>query len=135
MAIILTPLNKAFLSLKVAVDRAAQNPNDLEIRDGCIQRFEYTYELAIKMIKRFIKEEQPLSENVNQLNYRDLLRLAGEIGLIEEIEPWFQFREARNQTSHAYDDIKAKDVFNTIKIFIPYVQNLIAVLNTRINNL
>ncbi|MGD0466335.1 MAG: nucleotidyltransferase substrate binding protein [Gammaproteobacteria bacterium] len=132
MAIILSPLKKAFLSLTTAVDRAKLNPSDLEVRDACIQRFEYTYELAIKIIKRFIKEEQSATENINQLNFRDLLRLAGEIGLINTVEPWFEFREARNQTSHTYDDNKATEVFKVIINFIPHIQTLIEQLNQRI---
>ena len=39
-----------FLSLVKAVNRATENPQDLEIRDACIQRFEYTYELANKLL-------------------------------------------------------------------------------------
>ncbi len=36
------------------------------------------------------------------MNYRDFLRLAAEVGLIETVKLWFEFREARNKTSHAY---------------------------------
>lgn len=118
MALILDPLKNAYLSLTKAVDRAKLNPEDLEVRDACIQRFEYTYELCIKFIKRYIETENPSPENVDQMNFRDLLRLAAEIGLVEKVELWFQFREARNNTTRAYDEAKAIIVFNAIPGFI-----------------
>lgn len=118
MALILDPLKNAYLSLTKAVDRAKLNPEDLEVRDACIQRFEYTYELCIKFIKRYIETENPSPENVDQMNFRDLLRLAAEIGLVEKVELWFQFREAKNNTTYAYDEAKAIIVFNAIPSFI-----------------
>lgn len=131
MALNLDPLKKAFLSLTKAVDRAKQNPEDLEVRDACIQRFEYTYELSIKFIKRYIETENPSPENVDQMNYRDFLRLAAEIGLIEIADLWFQFREARNNTSHAYDEAKAIIVFNAIPGFIEQTSFLLKKLETQ----
>ncbi|HQZ87581.1 MAG TPA: nucleotidyltransferase substrate binding protein [Gammaproteobacteria bacterium] len=133
MALILDPIKKAFLSLTKAMDRSKQNPEDLEVRDACIQRFEYTYELSIKFIKRYIETENPSPENIDQMNYRDFLRLAAEIGLIEIVELWFQFREARNITSHAYDETKAIEVFNVIPSFIQQVNYLLEKLEQRIN--
>ena len=61
-----------------------------------------------------------LKPPVDQLNYRDLLRIAFEIGLIQDVSDWFQYREARNQTSHAYDELKAQAVYAVIPAF--YVQ-------------
>ncbi len=129
------PLKKAFLSLEKAVDRSNQNIEDLELRDACIQRFEYTYELANKMIKRFIEVSQPFSAIIDQLTYRDLLRLAAEIGLIDSVEQWFIFRDARNKTSHAYDESKAVEVFKEIPQFILYTKKLIDNLDAKIAHL
>ncbi len=129
------PLKKAFLSLEKAVDRSNQNIEDLELRDACIQRFEYTYELASKMIKRFIEVSQPFSAIIDQLTYRDLLRLAAEIGLIDSVEQWFIFRDARNKTSHAYDESKAVEVFKEIPQFILYTKKLIDNLDAKIAHL
>ena len=118
MKISIDPLEKAWWSLNKAMDRALREPGDLEVRDACIQRFEYTYELSIKTIKRYIEYEMPLTENVDQLNYRDLIRVAFEGGLVEQIEHWFQYREARNQTSHAYDEKKAEAVYQVLPAFV-----------------
>lgn len=131
MPIIITPLQKAFASLSKALTRALENPDDLEVRDGCIQRFEYTYELSIKLLKRYIQEESAGTENVDQITFRDLLRISHEMGLIQEINAWFGFREARNNTSHAYNEIKAEMVFHAIPSFVSQVSFLIIELEKR----
>lgn len=127
------PLKNAFNSLVKGMKRAEENPADLEVRDACIQRFEYTYELDIKFIKRYLENIHPTTEKVDQLNYRDLLRLATEAGLIDEVESWFAFREARNQTSHAYDEAKAKQVFEVIPSFIKKTKYFLEQLERKIN--
>ena len=124
-------LIKAFASLNIAIQRAMKDPKDLEVRDACIQRFEYTFELCVKTIKRYIEMEMPISENIDQMNYRDLMRVAFEIGLIQVVEDWFVYREARNQTSHAYDQHKAQVVFETTLKFINDAEFLIQQLKNR----
>lgn len=123
------PLQKAFHSLTRGMERAKKDLTDLEVRDGCIQRFEYTYELSIKLIKRYIEKENPISENVDQMNFRDLLRLSAEIGLIKNVQDWFVFREAHNNTSYNYDEGNAKKTFETIPSIIEHIQFLINKLN------
>jgi nucleotidyltransferase substrate binding protein (TIGR01987 family) len=125
MTLNIESLVNAFSSLKKAVLRAKKEPKDLEVRDACIQRFEYTFELSVKTIKRYIEMEMPVYENLDQMNYRDLMRIAFEIGLITETNIWFSFREARNQTSHAYDEHKAQAVFEVTLDFVNEAERLI----------
>lgn len=69
--------------------------------------------------------EMPIYENIDQMNYRDLLRVARESGLIHHVEDWFSFREARNQTSHAYDQNKAQALFQVALHFTVQAGDLI----------
>ncbi len=133
MTILFEPLKKAHASLVKAVERSTKNPNDLEVKDACIQRFEYTYELCVKIIKRYIEAEMPATEAIDQMNYRDLIRVAFEAGLIHQVDPWFGYREARNQTSHAYNEVKAKFVYDMLPNFIEASQFLIQQLTQRAN--
>lgn len=125
-------LKKAFKSLQFAMQRATLSAEDLELRDACIQRFEYTFELSIKLIKRYIEQEMPFHDQLDHLNYRDLIRLAFEGGLVQQVEPWFQYREARNQTSHAYDEKKAKEVYAVLNLFTQDVAFLSDQLDLRL---
>ncbi|RMH54251.1 MAG: nucleotidyltransferase, partial [Candidatus Hydrogenedentota bacterium] len=42
----------ALESLRRGIERARRVPEDEEVRDAVIQRFEYSFELAWKMLKR-----------------------------------------------------------------------------------
>lgn len=134
MTIVIAPLQKALASLSTGVTRAMKNPHDLEVRDGCIQRFEYTYELAVKLLKRYIQEGSVTVENVDQIVFKDLIRIAHEMGLLQEVTVWFGFREARNNTSHAYDELKAEAVFREIPHFLVHVQFLVDQLEKRVGH-
>jgi nucleotidyltransferase substrate binding protein (TIGR01987 family) len=125
-------LAKALTSLDKALQRFSTDSSDLEIRDACIQRFEYTYELSIKLLKRFLEFEMPIAEKVDQLNYRDLIRVACEVGLLRNPEKWFVYREARNQTSHVYDEIQAAAVFAIIPDFFQESSKFYQALVTRL---
>lgn len=100
-------------------------------RDAVIQRFEYTYELSHKMLKRFLEAVSPSPETVDQLDFRDLLRLGAEMGLIDDVQQWFIFRDKRNITSHAYDEAKAKEIYDAIPAFIEASGRLLSELKHR----
>ena len=124
----ITSLKKALNNLKEAFTRSEKNKNDELLRDGTIQRFEYTYELAIKTIKRQLKNIE-LPEEVEKLAYRDLIRMGADKGLINNPQYWFDFRAKRNITSHTYDEDKAIEVYNVIGKFIPEAEFLIKSLS------
>lgn len=83
--------------------------NDI-VRDACIQRFEFTYELAWKTLKHFLR-----TKDIDVRNPKDTLKEAYSQGLIDEPELWGKFQEQRNLTSHTYDESLADEVYNFIK--------------------
>lgn len=97
------------------------NPSNTLERDGAIQRFEYTFELSWKTLAKFLTSDQPLEDN----SVKGIFREAARRGLIEDVEAWFSFQYARNQTSHVYREETAKEVFAVIKGFIPHVRKLL----------
>lgn len=128
-----TPLSKAVLTLSSALQETSLRPDDLLARDGCIQRFEYTYDLCVKFLRRQLEEMADSPGDIDALGYKDMLRLGVERGLVNDAVPWFGFRELRNSTSHAYDPDKAAHVFNGIPAFLTQAQALAAQL-TRLSN-
>lgn len=119
MILILDPLEKALGSLK----RALKRPKDEYIRDSVIQRFEYTYELSWKMLKRLLIEMEG-TEIINPLSRKDLFRMAGEKLIIDDVESWFEFHKARNKTSHIYEESVADNTYETAKKFSFYAEKL-----------
>lgn len=125
-------LEKALASLNEALAAHASKPDDMFIRDAAIQRFEYTYELSHKMLRRYLEVSEPSMEVVQELSFLDLIRLASERGLLKsELVVWRKFRDSRNATSHAYDEAKAEAVFAGIASFRDEAKALLDEINTR----
>jgi nucleotidyltransferase substrate binding protein (TIGR01987 family) len=131
----LTSMEKAVRSLESAIDIYNRNPaptNDPErtvLRDGVIQRFELTFELSWKMLKRYL--EQYGLERPDRLSNRDLFRVGFEQELIDDPEKWFLYLRMRNLTSHTYDEAKATEVFQATQRFLPDVKHLLERLTAR----
>lgn len=124
---------KALNSLDRGLERAQSAPDDEELRDGAIQRFEYTYELAWKSLKRILELEAASPDAIDILSFRDLIRLGAERGFIEEPSEWFEFREERNISSHTYDEAKAAEVYTSALRFGPVARRLLEKLEARIS--
>ena len=134
MKLDLSPLQKALNSLNRAIVRSQKAPDDEELRDAVIQRFEYTYELSWKMLKRQIEQESPTPSEIDRLSFRDLLREGAERGMIADVEKWMDYREQRNITSHTYDDNKAKSVYESALSFYDDAKTLLSELERRNSN-
>jgi nucleotidyltransferase substrate binding protein (TIGR01987 family) len=126
MSLDFSPLANAINSLNRALTRATNAPEDEELRDACILRFEYTFELSWKMLKRQLEQELPSPTEVDGYSYRQLFRIGAERGLVQNVEAWFDYRELRNITSHTYDEAKAARVFNTLPAFAGHAEELLA---------
>jgi len=126
MSLDFSPLVKAINSLKRALDRAVAAPDDEEMRDACTLRFEYTFELSWKMLKRQLEQELPSPAEVDGYSYRQLIRVGAERGLVQNVEAWFDYRELRNITSHTYDEEKAAKVFEGLPAFAGHAEELLA---------
>ena len=101
---------KALAKMSEAIDIVAekyewQDSIDELLKEGLIQRFEYTHELAWKVMKDY--DEYQGYNNIR--GSRDAIRLALQIGIIEDKE-WIETIEDRNLTSHNYDEEVAEDV-------------------------
>ncbi|MBI2091539.1 MAG: nucleotidyltransferase substrate binding protein [Deltaproteobacteria bacterium] len=124
-------LKKAIKSLGKAIARTQKEPLDEELRDAVIQRFEYTYELACKMMKRQIEQESPNPSGIDQLSFKDLLRTVAEKGIITDVEAWLVYRDQRNITSHTDDEAEAKSVYETALKFHKDAEALFSNLEKR----
>jgi nucleotidyltransferase substrate binding protein (TIGR01987 family) len=98
---------------------------------GVIHNFEFVYELCIKMIRRQLELEAASPNEVDTLNFRNLLRAAGEKGMVDDVSAWFTYRELRNITSHTYDHEKAKQVWQRTLVFIDDARLLLQRLEAR----
>jgi nucleotidyltransferase substrate binding protein (TIGR01987 family) len=131
MTLDLSSLEKALNSLKRGLVRSISAPEDEELRDACIQRFEYSFELSWKMLKRQLEEEVANPAEVDSYSFKQLFRVGGERGLVDDVAVWFDYREKRNLTSHVYDEEKARQVYDVISRFAESAAALLTRLQER----
>lgn len=110
---------KALLQLgkAVAIVSAQKSRGDADklMEEGLIQRYEYTHELAWKVMKDYA-EYQGLTDIVGS---RDAIRQTLQAGLISD-ERWMDSIRDRNLTSHNYDDDTAVAIVtNIINVYYP----------------
>lgn len=79
--------------------------------DGTIQRFEFTFELAWKLLKNILA-----FQGIEAATPRAAIKEAFKAGLLKDGQGWIDMLEDRNQTSHLYDENKAKIIFQKIII-------------------
>lgn len=106
----LNHFEKALLQLKLATDLASQRTlSDLE-KQGLIQIFEFTHELAWNVLKDYIEYHggQIL------IGPKDTIREAFQKNLITDGEVWMEMIKSRNLTSHTYNEDTAKQITNNI---------------------
>ena len=131
MRLDLTSVHKALASLGRAIARSKKAPEDEELRDAVIQRFEFTFELAWKTLKRQLEQEVAEPASIDRLAFHDLLREAAERGVLADVEAWMEYRRQRNITAHTYDEAKAKSVYETALKFFPDAQTLVETIGRR----
>ncbi len=122
--LILEPLEKALDSLQKALQ-----PKDEFVRDAAIQRFEYSFELSWKTLKRYLTENSAEPE----FNIKNIFREAARQQLITEAEPWFEFHKARNLTTHTYNEDTAEETYQAALKFLPEAKHLLAQLKGKTN--
>ena len=129
----LSPLERAIERLNEGWTRYQQDISDTQIRDGLIQRFEFTYEVAHKMLKRYLEMTVPNPAAIDEMAFADMIRTGSEQGLLRSgWDKWKDYRKARGATSHTYDEAKAIEIAAIIPDFLSEAQSLFAVLRKRV---
>lgn len=132
MPLDLTPLENAVARLREGLARSKAAPGDTQLRDGLIQRFEFTYELSHKMLKRHLEQAAASPQAYDTADFQYLIRSANEQGLLLSDWPvWRRFRELRAKTSHTYDEAVAQGVAAEIPPFLEEAAHLLRALQAR----
>lgn len=113
---------KALAKLNVAISVLEENNyNDEDagedkesikeiLKEGLIQRFEYTHELAWKVMKDYAEYQG----NTAITGSRDATREGFKMGLIEQPDNWMDMLASRNLTSHTYNADTAEEIHDKI---------------------
>ena len=92
--------NRALALLREALERGPSALSALE-KEGVIQRFEYTFELAWKVLKDYLEAEGAV---ITPLTPRQVLKDAFAAKLVADGQTWIDMLNHRNLLSHNYDE-------------------------------
>ena len=92
------------------LEEILEQPFSLIIRDATIQRFEYTFELAWKLFRK-----AAIIEGIKVGSPRQAIRAMYDVGLLDDIDTWFEMMNDRNRTSHTYSATTAEQVFESAR--------------------
>ena len=122
--ILLEDFEKAILQLESALKGAPDS--DLE-KAGCIQYFEFCFELAWKCIRTCSLEEGL----ADCLSPKSCLKQAFTQNWIDDEAVWLAMLDSRNLMSHTYNASRALVVYDSLASYLPVFKNLLVVLKKR----
>lgn len=101
---------KALLQLQNAVELSEQRALSHLEKQGVIQAFEFTHELAWNVLKDYLQDQG----NQNIKGSKDATREAFKVELIADGEQWMAMIQSRNVSSHTYDERTAEQLVSVI---------------------
>ena len=117
----LKSLEKALLQLSDALEQA-ESPI---VRDACLQRFEFSYELLWKTLKIFLEE----IHGVRAVSPRQVFKEAFALSLIEKEQIFIEMIESRNTLSHTYNEGQAMKIYVKCADYLKAMKSVLAQLN------
>ena len=80
-------------------------------KDGVIQRFEFSFELAWKTLRDYL-EDQSFKDIASP---KKSIQKAFEAGVIVDGDVWIEMQEDRNRMSHMYSQKESEKIFENIQ--------------------
>ncbi|MBQ7886033.1 MAG: nucleotidyltransferase substrate binding protein [Clostridia bacterium] len=115
----------AFARTREAIAEYEQTRSQV-VRDGVIQRFEFTCELAWKSCREHLIEEGFSGID----SPKAAMRQAFACALIDDEQGWLNLLQARNLTSHMYSETQAQEIYEQIETaFMPLFEKLLLKLS------
>lgn len=122
-----TALENTINRLGEVLKRYEREKTDDVVRDSVIQRFEFTYSIALKTLRKYFIERAFVIDDVNNLSFNEMIRIASKLNIIKsDLEKWTQYRTMRNLTSHTYDEEIALKVVGIVPDFYEEISFLLA---------
>ncbi len=121
-----TALENSLQRLGKVVEIYKNNPQDTIVRDSLIQRFEFTYSITLKTLRKYFIERAFIVDDVNKLSFNEMVRTAMQLNLLKsDLAKWTEFREMRNLISHTYDENVALKVSGIVPDFYEEITYLL----------
>ena len=110
---------EAFSRAVERLDEALALPVSDVVRDACIQRFEFSFELAWKAVQQAAR-----NQGRDCVSPKSCLREAFALGWLEDENAWLVMLSDRNLTSHTYNEELAQAVYGRMRIHASLLKEL-----------
>ena len=117
----LKSFEKALLQLGDALEES-ESPI---VRDACLQRFDFSYELLWKTLKIFLEE----IHGVRAVSPRQVFKEAFALSIIDEELTFVEMIESRNTLSHTYNEEQAAKIYVKCADYLKAMNSVLAQLN------
>ena len=117
----LKSFEKALLQLGDALEES-ESPI---VRDACLQRFEFSYELLWKTLKIFLEE----IHGVRAVSPRQVFKEAFALSIIDDELTFVEMIESRNTLSHTYNEEQATKIYVKCAAYLEAMKNVLVQLN------
>ena len=117
----LKSFEKALLQLGDALEES-ESPI---VRDACLQRFEFSYELLWKTLKIFLEE----IHGVRAVSPRQVFKEAFALSIIDEELTFVEMIESRNTLSHTYNEEQATKIYVKCADYLKAMNSVLVQLN------
>lgn len=113
--------SRAYTLLSEALEPAVEELNELE-REGAIQRFEYTFQLAWLTLKDRLEYGGVV---LTEVTPRNIIQQAFAAKLIDDADVWIDMLTDRNLMSHTYDFARFQAVLESVRgRYLPVIGDL-----------
>jgi len=110
----------------VLLEEVLSEPFSALVRDAAIHRFEYTFELSWKLLRRIAQVEGQQAESPWQA-----IRTATEAGLLQNVDLWFEMVECRNSVTMTFMPDIADQVFKAACSLPPSLKFVISAIKKK----
>ena len=123
-------LEQSAQDLEKALEICYTNKESAIFKDACIYRFKNTYEITLRMIKRYLKEISSNPFEIEKLTFNQMIRKAFEVSIIKsEFKDWKKFRDCRIKISESYQEEIVDEILKEAPFFLKEVKYLVSRIN------
>lgn len=112
-------LKQSIRDLREAMELRNKALTQHVIYAGIAKCFEVSLEYSWKFLKRQLDEQ-----GVEAYSPKEIVKAAGRVGLIDDVEQWIKFINIRNIAAHDYLGITPSEYLDLIEDFLPRVTKL-----------
>jgi nucleotidyltransferase substrate binding protein (TIGR01987 family) len=116
---------KSFDKVLLQLGDALEESESPIVRDACLQRFEFSYELLWKTLKVFLED----IHGVRAVSPRQVFKEAFALSIIDEELTFVEMIESRNTLSHTDNEEQATKIYVKCADYLKAMKNVLAQLN------